>query len=181
MNLVLAGLKYLPLHIYINSLAIDTLKVKQALPGMPKPVTETEVNNLLQSKLNIQIATIDEEGYPIIHPTWFLYDNDSGKLYTGTAKMTRKVQSLQRNPDKIYFSIDDENYPYKGVKGRAVARVSEDVHKNLPIIEKINLKYLGTLEHPLAKRLIENTRNGTQVVIEITPKFFSAWDFGKAE
>jgi general stress protein 26 len=101
-----------------------TLKVIQALPGMPKPVTETEVNNLLQSKLNIQIATIDEEGYPIIHPTWFLYDNDSGKLYTGTAKMTRKVQSLQRNPDKIYFSIDDENYPYKGVKGKAVARLS---------------------------------------------------------
>ena len=173
---------FLLVSMFISTVNVTgTLKVIQALPGMPKPVTETEVNNLLQSKLNIQIATIDEEGYPIIHPTWFLYDNDSGKLYTGTAKMTRKVQSLQRNPDKIYFSIDDENYPYKGVKGRAVARVSEDVHKNLPIIEKINLKYLGTLEHPLAKRLMENTRNGTQVVIEITPKFFSAWDFGKAE
>jgi general stress protein 26 len=104
---------------------IGTLKVIQALPSMPKPVTETEVNTLLQSKLNIQIATIDEEGYPIIQPTWFLYDNNSDKLYTGTAKMTRKVQNIQRNPDKIYFSIDDENYPYKGVKGRAVARVSE--------------------------------------------------------
>ncbi len=90
-----------------------TLKVIQALPGMPKPVTETEVNSLLQSKLNIQIATIDEEGYPIIQPTWFLYESDSGKLYTGTAKMTRKVQNIQKNPDKIYFSIDDENYPYK--------------------------------------------------------------------
>ena len=148
---------------------------------MPKPVTESEVNNLLQSKLNIQIATIDEEGYPVIHPTWFLYENDSGKLFTATAKMTRKVQNIRSNPDRICFSIDDENYPYKGVKGRAVAKVSEDVHKNLPIIEKINLKYLGNLEHPLAKRLIENTMNGTQVVIEITPKFFSAWDFGKAE
>jgi hypothetical protein len=27
--------------------------------------------------------------------------------------------------------------------------------------------------------LMENARNGTEVVIEITPKFFSAWDFGK--
>jgi hypothetical protein len=27
--------------------------------------------------------------------------------------------------------------------------------------------------------LIENTRNGIEVVIEITPKFFSAWDFSK--
>jgi hypothetical protein len=95
--------------------------------------------------------------------------------------MTRKVQNIQSNPDKIYFSIDDENYPYKGVKGRAAARISEDIQKNLSILEKINLKYLGTLEHPLARRLLENTRNGSQVVIEITPQFFSAWDFGKAE
>jgi general stress protein 26 len=159
-----------------------TVKVIQALPGMPKPVTETEVNNfLLQSKLNIQIATIDEEGYPMIQPTWFLYDNESGKIYTGTQKMTRKVQNIRRNPDKIYFSIDDENYPYKGVKGRATARISEDIQKNLSVVEKINLKYLGTLEHPLAKMLMENTRNASEVVIEITPKFFSAWDFGKAE
>jgi general stress protein 26 len=158
-----------------------TLKVIQALPGMPKAVTESEVNNFLQSKLNIQIATIDEEGYPMIQPTWFLYEDDTGKLYTGTQKMTRKVQNIRRNPDRIYFSIDDENYPYKGVKGRAVARISEDIAKNLPIVEKINLKYLGTLEHPLAKMLMENTRSGTEVVIEITPKFFSAWDFGKAE
>jgi hypothetical protein len=28
--------------------------------------------------------------------------------------------------------------------------------------------------------IIENTKNGNEVVIEITPKFFSAWDFSKA-
>jgi general stress protein 26 len=179
--LIRGGYTYFLVSMLISTVAVTvTLKVIQAIPGMPRPVTESEVNNFLQSKLNIQIATIDEEGYPMIQPTWFLYDNDSGKIYTGSAKMTRKVQNIQRNPNKIYFSIDEENYPYKGVKGRAIARISEDIHKNLPIIEKINLKYLGTLEHPLAKRLIENTRNGIEVVIEITPKFFSAWDFSKA-
>jgi hypothetical protein len=50
----------------------------------------------------------------------------------------------------------------------------------LPIVEKINIKYLGTTEHPLAKMIMENTKNGIQVVIELTPKFFSAWDFSKA-
>jgi general stress protein 26 len=170
------------LSMFISTVSLTgTLKVIQALPGMPKPGTETEVNNLLQSKLNIQIATIDEEGYPIIQPTWFLYEKDSGKIYVGTSKMTRKVQNIRRNPDRIYFSIDDENHPYKGVKGRADARISEDIQKNLSIVEKMNLKYLDTLEHPLAKRLMESTRSGNEVVIEITPKFFSAWDFGKAE
>ncbi|MCI0565262.1 MAG: pyridoxamine 5'-phosphate oxidase family protein [Nitrososphaera sp.] len=143
-------------------------------------MTEKEVERFLDSKLNIQLATIDEEGYPNIQPVWFYYDKDSDKLYTGTQKMTKKVQNMRRNPDKVYFSIDDENYPYKGVKGRGVARISEDIQKNEAIVEKINLKYLGSLEHPLAKRLMENTRDGTEVVIEITPRFFSAWDFGKA-
>jgi general stress protein 26 len=147
---------------------------------MSNTVTETEVNNFLESRLNMQIATIDEEEYPMIQPTWFLYDNKESKIYTATQKMAKKVQNIRRNPDKIYFSIDDENHPYKGVKGRAVGTISEDIQKNLPIVEKINIKYLGTLEHPLAKMIIENTRNGTEVVIEITPKFFSAWDFGKA-
>jgi PPOX class probable F420-dependent enzyme len=156
------------------------MKVIQALPGMPKPVTEAEVGKFLESKLNIQLATIDEDGYPTIQPVWFYYDTDFGKIYTGTQKMTKKVQNLKRNPDKVYFSIDDENFPYKGVKGKGIATISEDREKNLKIVEKINLKYLGTLEHPLAKMLMENTRNGTEVVIEITPKFFSAWDFSKA-
>ena len=98
----------------------------------------------------------------------------------GTQKSTKKFQNIRRNPDKIYFSIDDENFPFKGVKGRAVAKISEDIQKNLSIVEKINIKYLGTIEHPLAKMIMENTKNGIEVVIELTPKFFSAWDLGKA-
>jgi len=156
------------------------MKVIQALPGMPKPVTDDEVVNILESKLNMQLATLDEEGYPMIQPIWFLYDKASNKIYTGTQKTPKKVQNIRKNPDKIYFSIDDDNFPYKGVKGRGVARVLESAQENLPIVERINIEYLGTLEHPLAKMLMDNTRNETEVVIEITPKFFSAWDFGKA-
>ena len=149
---------------------------------MPNPVTDTDVKNILASKLNMQIATIDEEGYPMIQPIWFLHDanEEPGSIYTVTQKMTKKFQNIRRNPDKIYFSIDDANYPYKGVKGRAVAKISEDIQKNLPIVEKMNIKYLGTVEHPLAKMIMEDTKNGIQVVIELTPKFFSAWDFGKS-
>ncbi|NAL77831.1 pyridoxamine 5'-phosphate oxidase family protein [Nitrososphaera sp. AFS] len=156
------------------------MKVIQAIPNMPNPVTEKEVINFLASKLNIQIATIDEEGYPMIQPIWFVYNEASDKIYTATQKMTKKVQNIRRNPDKIYFSIDDYNYPYKGVKGRAVAKISEDIQTNLSIVEKISIKYLGTIEHPLAKMIMENTQNGVQVVIELTPKYFSAWDFNKA-
>jgi hypothetical protein len=47
----------------------------------------------------------------------------------------------------------------------------------VPIVEKIYLKYLGTLDHPDdAKMLIEYARNGNTVLLEISHKFFSAWD-----
>ena len=155
------------------------MKVIQAI-HMPSPVTEAEVERFLDSKLNIQLATIDEEGFPNIQPIWFHYDRASGKIYVGTQKGTKKVQNIRRDPSKIYFSIDDENYPYKGVKGRGEAKISEDIQKNVAIIEKISRKYLGKLDHPIAKMMLDNARNGTEVVIEISPKFFSAWDFGKA-
>ena len=105
---------------------------------MARPVTEAEVNNFLENKLNIQIATVDQKGYPTIQPLWFIYERESGKIYVGTQKMTKKIQNIQRNPDKIYFSIDDEKYPYRGVKGKAIARVSEDTQQNLSIVKKIN-------------------------------------------
>jgi uncharacterized pyridoxamine 5'-phosphate oxidase family protein len=146
---------------------------------MPNPVTGEEVNKFLESKLNLQLATIDEEDFPNIQPIWFLYDKEIGKIYVSTQKMTKKARNIYRNPDKIYFSIDDEHFPYKGVKGKAAARISEDIDWNIPIVEKINIKYLGNIEHPLAKMIMENTRKGTQIVIEIIPEFFSAWDFEK--
>jgi len=43
------------------------------------------------------------------------------------------------------------------------------MQKNLSVVEKINIKYLGTTEHPLTKMIIENAKNGSQVVIEFTP------------
>lgn len=147
---------------------------------MPNPVTEAEVERFLESKLNIQLATIDEQGYPNIQPLWFYHDKESGKIYIATHKASKKIQNIQKNKGKIYFSIDDENFPYKGVKGRGEASMSEDKQKNMQLMERINLKYLGTLEHPLAKMLMERAEDGTELVIEITPKFYSAWDFGKA-
>jgi general stress protein 26 len=150
------------------------------MPGMPNKVTEEEVDSFLENKLNVQLATIDEEGYPSIQPLWFLYDKKSGKIYISTQNTTRKIHNLHKISDKVYFSIDDENFPYKGVKGRGNARVSEDKNFNIPVTEKIILKYLGTLDNPLEQMIMDNANKGIQVVIEITPKFFSAWDFAKS-
>lgn len=146
----------------------------------PAPaMNKQEVINFLQSKLNLQLATIDESGDPNIQPVWFHYEKDSEKLYVMTSKMSNKVRNIRSKPN-VYFSIDDENLPYKGVKGKATARIMENLQRVVSMAEKINIKYLGTLEHPLAKMLMEFAQNGTEILLEISPKFFSTWDFAKA-
>ena len=154
------------------------MKITGAM-GSAYSMTEEEVDKFLESKLNLQLATIDELGDPDIQPVWFEYDKDKKSLFIMTPKTSKKAQNI-RKKSKIYFSIDDENFPYKGVKSKGEAKVLEDEQKIMLLVEKINMKYLGTLDHPIAKMLIDNTRNGIETVFEITPKFFSTWDFGKA-
>lgn len=154
------------------------MKITGAM-GSAYSMTEEEVDKFLESQLNLQLATIDEVGDPDIQPVWFEYDKDKKSLFIMTPKTSKKAQNIRRK-SKIYFSIDDENFPYKGVKGKGEAKVLEDEQKIMLLVEKINMKYLGTLDHPIAKMLIDNTRNRIETVFEITPKFFSTWDFGKA-
>jgi Predicted flavin-nucleotide-binding protein len=154
----------------VKSIEVDNVP----FPGM----NEYEVSNFLERKLNLQLATIDGKGDPNIQPVWFEYEKESERFYIMTSKSSSKVKSIQSKPD-IYFSIDDENFPYKGVKGKGRATIIDNPSRVVAMAEKINLKYLGTLEHPTAKMLMEYAQNGKEVLVEINPKYFATWDFSK--
>ena len=143
-------------------------------PGM----TKKEIDRFLGTKLMLQMSTIDEKGEPNIQPVWFYYDTNREKLLVTTSKISKKTKNL-RNKPILYFSIDDENFPYKGVKGKGSVTIIEDPDITVSEGEKISMKYLGTLDHPIAKMITEHSKKGENVVIEINPKFFSTWDYGK--
>jgi nitroimidazol reductase NimA-like FMN-containing flavoprotein (pyridoxamine 5'-phosphate oxidase superfamily) len=143
-------------------------------PGM----TREEIDRFLESKLMLQMSTIDELGEPNIQPVWFYYDKNGEKLLVITSKIARKTKNL-RNKPILYFSTDDENFPYKGVKGKGSVTIVEDPKRTVSEGEKISMKYLGTLDHPIAKMITESSKNGDNVLIEISPKFFSTWDYSK--
>jgi nitroimidazol reductase NimA-like FMN-containing flavoprotein (pyridoxamine 5'-phosphate oxidase superfamily) len=150
------------------------------IPGM----TREEAEKFLESKLNLQIATIDEKGEPNIQPVWFYYDKDQGKLLLTTSKLAKKAQNLRRKP-AVYFSIDHENYdqniPPRGVKGKGTATIVEDPNRIVPQADRISMKYLGTLDHPVAKMITDGAMKGEIVLVEINPRFFSTWDYGKMQ
>ena len=144
------------------------------VPGMNRE----EIERFLDSKLNLQLATTDDHGEPNIQPVWFYYDKNGEKLIMTTSKLSRKTQNLRKKP-VVYFSIDDENTPYRGVKGKGMASLLEDPEETVVHGDRISIKYLGTLDHPIAKMISEGSKNGNNVVVEITPRFFSTWDYGK--
>ncbi|HYG00498.1 MAG TPA: pyridoxamine 5'-phosphate oxidase family protein [Candidatus Saccharimonadales bacterium] len=146
------------------------------IPGMSKE----EVEKFLENKLNLQLATIDEQGDPNIQPVWFYFDKNEEKLWINTSKSAKKTQNIRKR-STIYFSIDDENPPVRGVKGKGIATIIEDLKIIVPLGDRISLKYLGTLDHPIAKMISEDAKKGDVVVIEITPKFFTTWDYGKMQ
>jgi general stress protein 26 len=137
-----------------------------------------EADLFLESKLNLQFATVDNKGDPNIQPVWFYYDKNTKKIFIMTGKKTTKSQNVRERPT-VYLCVEDGNSPYKGVKGKGVSTISDDLQRVISISNIIIVKYLGTLDNPMAKAISERSKSGEGIIIEITPKFFSTWDFGK--
>ena len=66
------------------------MKIISATSEIPS-MTNEEAEKFLESKLNLQLATIDEQGDPNIQPVWFYYDKDEEKLWINTSKFAKKT------------------------------------------------------------------------------------------
>ncbi|KAA2280475.1 pyridoxamine 5'-phosphate oxidase family protein [Candidatus Nitrosocosmicus agrestis] len=153
------------------------MKILKANPEIPS-MTMEEAERFLESKLNLQLATIDSKGDPNIQPVWFYYDKNKEKLFIMTGKNTKKSQNVRESPI-IYFCIEDGNSPYKGVKGKGIVTIYDNLQTVVSLSNKMIIKYLGTLDNPMSKAISERSKSGEGIIIEITPKFFSTWDFDK--
>ncbi len=150
------------------------MKIYHASPGFGSKLTEKQTKEFLgNSKLNLLLGTIDEKNEPNVHPVWFLFDND--KLYIETSKTSKKVRNLSKSK-LAYFCIDDEKLPYKGVRGKGEVTIHFEPKQNLPIAEKIMVKYTGNLENDVAKFLLGGVKNGNSVILEIAPQYYATWD-----
>jgi hypothetical protein len=65
------------------------------------------------------------------------------------------------------------------VRGKGTVKIYEEVEFNVPVAEKIHLRYLGSLDDPISHSLMDAIKNGQSVVLEISPKYYSTWDYSK--
>ena len=151
------------------------VKIHKAMLNAPG-MEQSEVNIFLStSKTPLRLGTVDSKGEPMIHPVWFDYLND--RLYILSLKDNLKVRNI-RGKKRVYFSIDTDAEPHKGVKGKGTAMILADIGKAVPISKKMVSKYLDP-NTAMAKRIIDGIQKGTEVLVEITPLYFSTWDYSK--
>ena len=141
-------------------------------------MSESEIEGYLHAnKSPLKLGTIDRFGDPTIHPLWYWYEN--GRFYIVTASDSKKLENIKRR-NRVYFCIDNDIRPYKGVKGKGTVKVTKDSEKAVKMGEKIISKYLGGVENPLGRFLVPRLRSGKETLIEINPLYFSVWDDSKS-
>lgn len=145
------------------------------------PTMEKDVKNFLTNnsrRLLIHIGTVDDKGEPNVFPTGYYFDSDSDKIYIATPKKSKKVSNL-RVRSIVSYCIDDPNPPYKGVRGKGMVKIHEDMNYNMAIVKKLLMSRMGSLEDPMSKWLLSETEKGNEVILEITPSYYSTWDFSR--
>ncbi len=153
------------------------MKTFEGLKGIG--MSESGIRKFLtESKSTLNLATINSDGTPIIHPVWYYFDSKNIKIYFYTEPALKKTINIKERSEMIYFDVDSDKWPYKGVKGNGSARIILDQDKALSLGRKILTKYVNK-GRPLIKYALGKIRDEGYVVIAITAAYFTSWDFSK--
>ena len=154
------------------------VRVINADPKIGTSMTEIEARDYLKKHTILHIGIVDRKGEPNVAPVGYYFDSNSSKIYVTTHKNSKKVRNLS-NKKNVSFCVDNPNPPYNGVRGKGEVKVLEEINYNRLIAEKLLMRSLGSLEHPTSKWLLDEIEKGDEVVLEISPLYYSTWDYGK--
>jgi len=140
-----------------------------------------EILNILYGNYFGYVCTTDLNDQPHITPVFFIYDENSQKIFFITNEKSKKVKNINENPNiNITIDIRDTKNPFKneGVMVEGIAEIKE----NLPIYflseETLELYYDIYLEFKgKYQAVIENKPLGkNDVIVQINIK---KWFIGK--
>ena len=141
-------------------------------------MSEREARRFLtRSKSTLILGTTNADGTPMIHPVWYYFDSTRTKLYFYTEPTLKKAANIKER-SRVYFDVDSDKWPYKGVKGKGRARMITAESEALSLASKILAKYVRNGQ-PMAKDVLGKVKTGGYVIFEITPAYFTSWDYAK--
>ncbi|WP_101759091.1 pyridoxamine 5'-phosphate oxidase family protein [Oceanicoccus sp. KOV_DT_Chl] len=130
----------------------------------------SEIEQFIQLQhIPIRLACIDHDDFPLVCSLWFYYSD--GCFWSASHKNSHIIKVLSKN-SKVAFEIATNDYPYKGVRGKATIEISKDEQGVLP---RLIDRYLGNSNEPLREWLL--SRIDDEYAIKIAPTTINAWDF----
>ncbi|MBW3360103.1 PPOX class F420-dependent oxidoreductase [Streptomyces microflavus] len=122
----------------------------------------TELKNLLDTPVFVNIATIQPDGSPQVSPVWVTRDGDDVLISTTVGR--RKETNLRRDP-RVTVVVQPADNPYAYAEIRGQAELTTEGGQEL--IDKLSLKYTGK---PYAEFNPNSGQDDPRVVVRITPR-----------
>lgn len=132
--------------------------------------TPQTIQYLHETIIPVRLSCITETGWPVVLSLWYTYHD--GAIYCATQQHAKVVGYLQHQ-DRCAYEIAADTPPYCGIRGQATAVIQPDL--GALILDKLLLRYLGSYDTPLARKLRQRT--ATEVAIRIDPINTFTWNF----
>lgn len=140
-----------------------------------RELDSVEIEDLLAgSEPNLlRLGVIDErDGAPVVHPVWFVYENEQFLIATDRGGV--KARSARKDP-RVYFLVDVNGRPPRGVRGKGIAKVTDDPGYATEVTKRCVMRYLGTTRSRTAKRIL--AMGPRSCVLEVTPEYMATWKY----
>jgi nitroimidazol reductase NimA-like FMN-containing flavoprotein (pyridoxamine 5'-phosphate oxidase superfamily) len=118
----------------------------------------------------LRLSCVSASGWPVVLSVWYLHRD--GLFYCATQETARVVSYLRHEP-RCAFEIAADHPPYCGVRGQGMATI--DTTAGVEILEQLLVRYLGSAETRLGKRLLAQSHNEVAIVIEPVKVF--TWNY----
>lgn len=134
---------------------------------------EAEARSYLESsRAPLRLACATKSGWPSLVSLWFLLEGDT--LWCATPARARVVQWLEVEP-RCGFEVSGNDMPYRGVRGRARARV--DAARGAELLRRLADRYLGSEPTPFSRWLL--SRPEPEVALALQIEQVTHWDFSQ--
>ncbi len=140
-------------------------------PELRGPWSEGQVLAHLEGAvIPLRIAVESGDGWPLVLSVWFVADGF--ELLGATRPTSALVRCLEQRP-RCGFEVAADTPPYRGVRGRA--RVELDRAAGAAVLDRLLVRYLGSVDTPLGVRLRADAAD--EVCFRLRPVTITSWDF----
>ncbi len=129
-------------------------------------------NFIEASRTPLRIACNTSQGFPLIVPLWFLFDQQA--FWCVTHKDAKLLKHLQKD-QRVGFEIANNEPPYAGARGHGVVQLIPE--KGAELLPKLLARYRIREESRLARWLISRAED--EVAIRLDPHVINGWDYGQ--